>query len=700
MVVRKPPFRFLSAPGKGDETRIIFRAVSLGGLLVLWMGCLIARLYYLQVICYADLMERGQRQQQRVVEIAPDRGTIYDRDMRPLAMSVERDSIFAVPSEIPDRDMVAGLLAPVVGEDPAVLRERFNSHSSFCWVKRKAEDEEVVRVRNLNLKGIYFQKEMKRVYPKGELAAHALGYVGTDDNGLAGIEHSLNSQIVGRAGKVVLAADARRQSFLSKGEEGVPGKSVVLTIDESIQYITEKALAEAVDQWHAAGGVVIVQDPQTGEILAISSWPTFNPNEFAKSPDDARVDHALAWVYEPGSTFKIVTVSAALEEKLTNPREVINCQMGSIVLDNHVIHDHERFGDLTVDDILVHSSDVGAIKLGLRLGKDRLYRYMTRFGFGEKTEIEAPGEERGLLKPPSLWSGISVGEMSMGQEVAVTPLQLVTAYSAIANGGTLYRPRIVREVYGEGGREPLPPPQGHRVVSESTAVMMRRMFEDVVERGTGQRARVPQYTVGGKTGTAQKIDASGHYSHSHYIASFVGFAPVSHPALTIIVVIDSPVGGIFGGDVAGPVFKSIAEQTLAYLNVPPDNPSALPTQALSRRGQSARNQLKPSAGDDSDDLPGETTLVDAADGSTQSGSLRDVAEGEAAQSDQGTLVVDEGPLLTVPSFYGKPVRVVARECQAQGLDLAVTGSGLAVKQSPSAGTQAHAGARIAVLFAR
>jgi len=696
MVARKSQFRF----AKGDDSRIIGRGLTLGGALILAMACLVARLYYLQIICYADLTERGQKQQQRVVEVAPDRGTILDRNGRPLAMSVARESIYAVPAEIPDRDMVADLLAPVVGVDAAVLRERFHVSHSFCWVKRKAADDEAARVRDLNLKGVYFQKEMKRVYPKGELAAHALGFVGTDDNGLAGIEHSLNGEIVGRAGKVVLAADARRQPFLSKGAEGVPGKNVVLAVDESIQYIAEKALSEAMAQWHAAGGVAIVQDPNTGEILAMSSRPTFNPNEYAKSPDEARVDRAIGWVYEPGSTFKIVTVSAALEEKLTTPEEVINCQMGSITLANHVIHDHLRFGNLTVDDILVHSSDVGAIKLGLRLGKDRFYSYMTRFGFGEKTDIEAPGEERGLLKPASQWTGISIGEMSMGQEVAVTPLQLVTAYSAIANGGVLFEPRLVRDVFRDNVHDSLRPAEGHRVVSERTAAMMREMFQHVVERGTGHLARIARYNVAGKSGTAQKIDASGHYSHSKYIASFVGFAPVSHPAITILVVIDSPVGAIYGGDVAGPVFKTIAEQTLAYLNVPPDNPSPLPLLASAGPRSRAGKGFKAPADDDTDDLPGETTLVDLAAGSAVPVSLRDAAAREAAQLNQGTLVVDEGPLMTVPSFSGQSVRVVARECQQQGFDLAVLGSGLAVEQSPAAGSQAHAGARVIVRFAR
>jgi cell division protein FtsI (penicillin-binding protein 3) len=676
---------------------VIGRGLLLGAILALWMVCLLARLYYLQIIRYVELVERAQKQQQRIVEVAPDRGTISDRNLHPLAMSVARESIYAVPAEIPNREMVADLLAPVVEVDAAVLRERFHTYHSFCWVKRKASDDEAARVRDLNLKGVYFQKEMKRVYPKGELAAHSLGYVGTDDNGLAGIEYSMNREIVGRPGKVLIAADARRQSFLSKGAEGVPGKNVVLTFDENIQYIAEKSLAEAVARWHAAGGAVIVQNPSTGEILAMASQPVLNPNEYTKSPEEARVNRAIGWVYEPGSTFKIVTVSAALEEKLTTPQEVINCQMGSIVLANHVIHDHKRFGSLTVNDVLVHSSDVGAIKLGLRLGQDRLYRYMTRYGFGEKTEIELPGEERGLLKPPDRWSGISIGEMSMGQEVGVTALQLVTAYSAIANGGVLFEPHILRDVYRGGGHDTLRPAEGHRVISERTAAMMKQMFQDVVERGTGQLARLAGYTVGGKTGTAQKIDASGRYSHSQYIASFVGFAPVQHPAVTILVVVDSPVGAIYGGDVAGPVFKTTMQQTLAYLNIPPDNPSALPLLASSASSRSTHGSREKPEEDTSDDLPGETTLLGVSDGPSPPASLQ---RASADESVQGTVVVDDGPLVTVPDFSGQPVRSVAKECQEHGFELAVLGSGLAVEQSPAAGTQVHAGTRVAVRFAR
>ena len=375
----------------------------------------------------------------------------------------------------------------------------------------------------------------------------------------------MDSIIRGLPGRVLLATDARGRSFQSTEWAGKPGKSVVLTLDEKIQYITEKALAEAVEKWKAAGGVAIVQNPNTGEILAMASQPTYDPNAFAKSQPEALQDHGLSWVYEPGSTFKLVTVSAALEEKLADPNEVINCQHGSIVLAGHVIHDHKSFADLTVTDVVVKSSDVGAIKLGLRLGEQRLYKYIRIFGFGEKTEVELPGEERGLLKPPSRWSGISIGEISMGQEIGVTPIQLITAYSAIANEGVLFEPRIVHDLFLGQAHDPMPPVPGHRVVSEHTANVMKQILAAVVEQGTGKAAQLAEYTSAGKTGTAQKIDASGAYSKSHYVASFVGFAPVGKPAVTILVAIDSPVGAIYGAEVAAPVFKSIAEQTLGYL---------------------------------------------------------------------------------------------------------------------------------------
>ena len=668
------------------------RSLLLAGLLVLWMMGLVARLYHLQIIEYVDLLSRAQRQQQRTIEVAPKRGVISDRQGHPLAMSLAVDSIFAVPSEIPDPPMVARLLAPVLGLESRELEGRFKAFRSFCWVKRKASSEEATRVRALNLKGIYFQKETKRFYPKGELAAHVLGHVGLDETGLAGLEYGMDDVIRGKPGRVLVASDARRQSFGSTEWEGQPGKNVALTLDENIQYIAEKALEKAVRQWNAAGGTVIVQNPSTGEILAMANQPTFDPNDFTRSSPDARINRAIHWVYEPGSTFKIVAVSAALEERLTRPEEVINCQQGSIVLAGHTIHDHKPFGDLPLRMIVAKSSDVGVIKLGLRLGEDRLYRYIRQFGFGSRTDAGLPGEERGLLKPPQFWSGISIGEISMGQEVGITPLQLTAAYSAIADGGVLFQPRIIRDVFRGDEHDPISPTAGRRVVSASTAEEMKEMFADVVREGSGIPAQPDGYTAAGKTGTAQKIDASGKYSKTHYIASFVGFAPVPQPAVTILVVIDEPKGAIYGTEVAAPVFRAIAEQTLGYLNVPQDNPSRWPQVAKSAPAGSFR-QIRDDGAGSPHSAP---ESLGAATSPVQNISFTKSSGREAPD----TVLLDDGPLVSVPDFSGMAVRQVARLCQELGLELNVRGTGLAVEQFPAARARVASGTRLLVRFAR
>ena len=690
-------------PEKTDRSRATNRALFLGGILLLWMAGLVVQLYHLQIIDYGDLLARAQRQQQHMIEVAPKRGEIFDRQMNPLAMSLAVDSVFAVPSEIPDPKMVSNLLAPVLGLDANDLLGRITNSHSFCWVKRKSTPEEANRVRDLNLKGIYFQRESKRFYPKGDLAAHIVGYVGLDDKGLAGLEYGMDSIIRGRPGRVLLATDARRRSFQSTEWAGKPGKNLVLTLDEKIQYITEKALAVAVEKWKAAGGVAIVQNPNTGEILAMASQPTYDPNDYAKSPPEALQDRGLSWVYEPGSTFKLVTISAVLEEKLANPDEVVNCQQGSIVLAGHVIHDHKSFANLTVRDVVVKSSDVGAIKLGLRLGERRLYKYIRSFGFGEKTEVELPGEERGLLKPPSRWSGISIGEISMGQEIGVTPIQLVTTYSAVANGGVLFEPRLIHDLFLGQAHDAMPPVPGHRVISGRTASLMKEILSAVVERGTGQAAQLAGYSSGGKTGTAQKIDPSGAYSKTHYVASFVGFAPIGKPAVTILVAIDSPVGAIYGAEVAAPVFKSIAEQTLGYLNVPQDNPSRWPQLASSISAGIPGQKL----GDLVRHLPKGSEHLQAAASPVQPASFSSIEqtrvstdrEPEAATT-AGTVVMDNGPRVTIPDFSGLAARSVAQECQKLGLELSLLGSGLAVKQNFPAHAQVPLGTRLVVRLSR
>ena len=670
------------------------RGLLLGGILAAWMLVLAGRLYHLQIIQYVDLAARGERQQQRTIEVAPKRGTIYDRQLQPLAMSLAVDSIFAVPSEIPNPEMAAGLLASALGIEKGDLLGRFQTFKSFCWVKRKVSSEESARTRDMNLKGVYFQKEMKRFYPKGDLAAQVMGYVGLDDNGLGGLEYCFNDDIKGTPGRVLVATDARRQSFASTTREGRPGKSVVLTLDQNIQFIAEKALAEAAAKWHMVGGAVIVQEPHTGEILAMASYPTFDPNDFGQSSGESRKNLALSQVYEPGSTFKLVAVAAALEEQLTNPNEVIDCQWGSIALAGHVIHDDHPHGSLTVRQVMAQSSGVGVIKLSLRLGEDRFYRYVKAFGFGDETGIELPAEERGLLRPPSRWSGISMGEMSTGQEVGVTPLQVISAYSAIANGGVLIKPRVVREVFEGDRHEPNIATPGRRVVSAHTSDLMKGILTEVIEAGTGTTAKLNGFTAAGKTGTAQKIDSSGSYSKTHYVASFVGFAPVKKPAVTILVVIDSPAGAIYGREVAAPVFRSIAEQTLGYLNVPHDNPSPLPQVASSAPAGSPRQTRGDRAGFPSfrSGFTGEATSP-----------VRPVSYASATPPSpvaEATMTLDDGPMVVVPDLAGKTLRQVAEECQELGLDLHIRGSGLAEDQMPPARAQVPAGSKVWVRFAR
>jgi cell division protein FtsI/penicillin-binding protein 2 len=668
------------------------RSLYLGGALILWILAIGLRLYDLQIIQYVQLLARAQRQQQRTVEIAPKRGTIFDRHMHPLAMSLAVDSVYAVPSEISDPALVSRMIAPILGLDPQDLEGQFKTYRTFCWVKRKITAGQSARIRELSLKGIYFQKEMKRFYPDGELASHVLGYVGMDDQGLGGLEYELNKEIRGRPGKVLLRTDARRQSFHSIERDGEPGKNVVLTLDEDIQYAAEKALADTVQKWHAAGGTVIVQNPHTGEILALANQPTFDPNHYEKFRPRDRIDRAISWIYEPGSTFKLVTVSAALEDHVARPNDVINCQMGGIVLAGHTIHDHERFGDLTVAEILMHSSDVGAIKLGLRLGEDRLYQYIRHYGFGSRIDVDLPGEECGLVRPPSHWSGIAIGEISIGQGIGVTPLQMVSAYSAIANGGVMIQPRIVRDIFLGGAYDSVPIGFGRRVVSAGTAEKMKQMLAGVVLHGTGTTAQLSGYTAAGKTGTAQKIDASGHYSKTHYIASFVGFAPVEKPAVTILVVIDSPVGAIYGAQVAAPAFRSIAEQTLRYLNVPQDNP----TRSLQLISRSLAKPPRQQRGSRGESLPAHATSPGASTRPVEPVSYSE----PPANASNGTVLLDEGPTLAVPDFAGLSARRVTEECQSLGLELQMAGTGLAVQQDPAPSTRVPEGANVLVRFAR
>ena len=675
---------------KQDESlSILRRSAMLAVGCIFWMLLIAARLYDLQVIDYVEWLGRAQRQQQRTIELAPQRGTIYDSSERPLAMSLPVDSIYAVPSHLDDPAHEAHLLAAALGLEVSDLEGRFGTSRSFCWVKRKVTSKESARVRALDLKGIYFQKEPKRFYPMKDLAANVIGYVGMDDQGLAGLEYSLNSELQGQPGHALVMEDALRRAFRSKSDLGQPGMNVELTIDAGIQYIAQSALDAAVQKWHAAGGVAIVQNPNTGDILAMVSEPTFDPNHFGESSANSRMDRAIEWIYEPGSVFKLVTVSSALQAGVAQPDDYIDCQMGAIRLGGRIIHDdpgvipHDRAGPLTVRQVLAYSSDVGAVKLALRLGEDRFYNDIRKFGFGSKTDISLPGEERGLLMPPDRWSGVSIGEFAIGQGIGVTALQLVDAYSAIANGGMLLQPRIIKAIFRGETHEALPAQWRCRVVSPQTSATMRQMLQGVVAYGTGTAAQLDGYSSAGKTGTAEKVGPNGRYSHQNYVASFIGFAPVTHPALTILVSVDTPRGSIYGAEVAAPVWNEIAQQSLSYLNVPHDQP-VVPLKLTAAEKQPAWQ---------------ETSRTVSAVSASHLLELDPIGP-SAEKESQTTQVLDTGPLVTVPDFSGLDERKVANECEVLGLELDLSGSGLAATQTPAPGTKLPQGSHVGVFFAR
>jgi cell division protein FtsI (penicillin-binding protein 3) len=715
-----------NSPGKDAQKRIYM----LAAVFILWAGVICGRLVQLQVFDYGQLEQHALRQQQRTIEVAPRRGIIFDRSGHELAMSIAVDSIFAVPSEIPDPNTAASLLAHILKLDPAELRARFHASRTFCWVARKVDADASQRVRALNLRGIYFQKESKRFYPKRELAAQVLGYVGMDDEGLSGIEREFDEQLRGQAGRMLISVDARKRWFGRVERQPEPGENVVLTIDQAIQYIAERELENAVRENGAAAGTVIVENPHTGEILALANRPTFNPNLSKRIRPEELNNRAISDIYEPGSTFKLVTLSAALDQRLTNPRELVDCQMGSIVVAGRRIHDWHRFGVISVADVLAHSSDVGTIKIGLRLGDERLYHYIRAYGFGAQTGIDLPGETRGMTKPVSRWSKVSIGAISMGQEIGVSPIQLASMVSSIANDGVWTQPRVVA-----GTVEPRSTPQAvvfhpgaqHRVISRVTAAEMKQMMVGVVLHGTGRKALLEGYTTAGKTGTAQKADPVTHtYSHTRYVTSFAGFAPVNNPAVVVVVILDSPMlHGHEGGMVAAPLFQKIAQQVLEYLHVPhdvdipserqlllasrslsekdleegsPDRlgaPLDIPAEEQAAEASSAPSPAPAERRESAVETVAETTAIPVPASHVES----QPAEAAAPPPRSGTVVLDvEQGGIVVPSFVGKPLRTVIETAQNSGIEIDAIGDGVAREQSPPAGAHVAAGSRVEVRF--
>jgi cell division protein FtsI (penicillin-binding protein 3) len=547
----------------------------------------------------------------------------------------------------------------------------------------------------LNLKGIYFQKENQRIYPKRDLAAHVLGFVDLDEKGLGGIEYELDGQVRGKSEKVVVMADARQRWFDGSEAQRERAADVILTLDERVQYIAERELAAAIAKTHAIAGTAIVMNPNTGEILALANWPKFNPNAANEASAEARMNRAVTALYEPGSTFKLITLAAAFDQGITKPQEVFDCENGAVYVAGHRIRDHKPFGLLTVSDILAQSSDVGAIKIALRLGAPKFYDYIRAFGFGQLTGVDLPGESKGILRPLEHWSAVSIGSISMGQEVGVTPIQLISAVSAIANGGVLYKPHVVAELR-RGDRilsaeGPAAPAEARRVIRPETAATLRRMMEGVILNGTGTRAHLDGWTAAGKTGSAQKIDpTTGRYSQTQLIASFTGFAPISNPAVTILVSLDSPVGEHEGGQVAAPVFKRIAEQVLPYLDVPRDVPlGPRLTQASYQKYREADGAAL------ADFTPADFSVETDQPPALSGGATANRSRNEPAEV---TVAVDEGGDIAVPDFTGKTMREVTESCLRLGLDPVVVGSGLALNQKPAAEAKLRRGGKITVQF--
>ena len=559
------------------------RVLILAALLAAAFGGLTGRLAWLQVVKRAELAQLAERQYSRTVALYAQRGPILDRQGMPLATSTPTESLFVQPRSVGDPVRVTARLAPIVGLPPAEVHAALTSSRSFVWLRRKLPPAIAAAVRALREPGLGFLPEPLRLYPNRELAAHVVGFEGVQ-GGLEGIERVFDAELAGTPGKAIVGRDALGREVAAPHvlEPPQPGHGVMLTIDRTIQYIAEREIDAAYRRTGARSAMAVVLDPRTGEVLALVIRPTFNPNTFLDVPSrDRWRDRAVTDPFEPGSTFKVILAAAALEEGVVRPEDRIYGENGSVTIAKTTIHDWKKYGWLTFSEVLQNSSNVGSIKVGLALGRERYYRYMSAFGFGAATGVGLPGESRGLLRAPGRWSLLSLPTMSIGQEVSVTALQMVAAFGAIANGGTLMQPRIVRATFDAAGQEVrrFEPRPVRQVISPETARTLTRILVRVVESGTGHNAAIPGYEVAGKTGTAQKLDpATRRYSRSPGVLSFVGWAPADEPRFVMLVTLDEPKNEIWGSEAAAPIFSAIGRGILRYLEVPPRD--ALPVQIV------------------------------------------------------------------------------------------------------------------------
>jgi len=569
----------MNEPAAFFQKKIHKRTIILSFFFFLWFIVLSLRLVELQVIEHERLRGAVESQNKRKHEIVPERGTIYDRHGRIIARSLPVPSVFYVPGEqepLPAQfDRVAKLkpLLELSEKDLLRIRAAIKEGDTFIYLKRKSDPEIADRVRNAGVQGIGFEEEHKRFYPLGTQAAHILGAVNMDNAGAAGVELQYDALLRGEKGQSLILQDAKKKRYHWEVlKRAVPGRDLVLTIDNTIQYISERELEKAVREQGAAWGTVIVSSPASGEILAMATYPTYDPNAWPPSPYNLSSNRAVQENFEPGSTFKIITACAARENGAVNFGEIFDCSEGKIRVGGWTISDHKKMGILTFSEVIIHSSNVGTVKVGQRLGEASLFRMIQAFHLGRPTGIDLPGEEKGILHPLPRWSASSLASHSIGYGISVTAIQILQAMNVIANGGLLVPPRVTREVHGPSEARPGIPLNGERIISERTArELVDRIFENVILEGTGTQARIDGFTAAGKSGTAQKKDPGGGYTASRHTASFVGFVPADRPVISIIVVIDDPrIGLHYGGTTAAPVFREIARRALLYLGQTPE----------------------------------------------------------------------------------------------------------------------------------
>jgi len=633
-----------------------FRIRFIGGIFILLLSVSIARAFYLQIYEQERFALLAEKQHVKVVQLTPSRGAIYDSTNSALAVSIEMDSLYAEPRNMENLAAAAAQLAPVIGMPEEAIEKRLHASRGFVWLARRLTPEVAAAVRKLDIDGIGFAKEPKRFYPNAEIGSHVIGFTGLDPEGLEGIERKYDSTLLGNSGYMVTERDALGRDIGTRGmmmKSASAGQSIALTIDKNIQYIAEKELAAAVENSRAKGGIAIVMEPHTGRLLAMANYPTFNPNLFGKFPQQALRNKAVTDSFEPGSTMKVFLIAAALEEKAVGQNDAFNCENGVFNVGGRTIHDTHKYGRLSVGEILKYSSNIGAAKIGSRLGPERLYGYLKGFGFGAKSNIDLPGEVSGFLRNKSQWYGVDLATISFGQGISVSAIQLATAMSAIANGGTLMQPYIVEKIMDGKGNvlKSVSPLSRQKVISPETAAIVARMMESVAaEGGTGTAAAVDGFRVAGKTGTAQKADpVTKGYSADKRTASFVGIVPADNPRLTIVIIVDEPKTSSYGGVVAAPAFSAIARQSLCYLRVAPNQP------LKKKPGVIEVKSIEPQ-------------IASAAE------ELEEISP--ESQSQGG---------LTMANFRGMSMRQVLQLMEKKGLNVRLIGSGRVIEQSPPPG---------------